>query len=232
MMASVGCRASAKPLRASDTGEVRSVAGMYWGRWGEVPEGVRVRVWMHGDTRRLRGTWELPPWHGEFSGVAAEGDPRVMVVEWREEGVVSVLSARARRVEFRIDPRTGVLRGAGDDAEVIELVPAGQPDARLRPGVWLGRWTGLPPGMAVETVISRVGEGRWRASYRYQEREGMFEGETDAAGVLSIQWREVSTRGGVAHGRGVLLPVTDGLQGTYGVNEESRGTGLWLLEPL
>jgi hypothetical protein len=153
----------------------RAPAGLYWGRWRDVPDGVRVQVWLHGVGGRLRGTWELPPWRGEVTG-ARDAAGRWRVV-WREEAVVAGLRARERVVTLAVDARTGAL--GGDD---VTLSPAGAPSPTLRPGVWLARWTGLPAGMAVETVLSRDPGGRWRAAYRYQEREGMFEGEGGRGG--------------------------------------------------
>ncbi len=203
--------------------------GLYWGRWGDVPDGVRVQVWTHGARDRLRGTWELPPWHGEFAGL--RGADGAYDVEWREEGVVAGAAMRVRRTRLRVDARTGALRGSlGGGA--IELVPAGAPRTELRAGVWLSRWTGLPPGMCVETVLSRAPDGRWRAAYRYQEREGSFDGDVVDRGALAIRWREVSSRGTVAQGAGLLRPSVTGLFGTYGVGEEAAGTGFWSLEPL
>jgi hypothetical protein len=51
-------------------------------------------------------------------------------------------------------------------------------------------------------------------------------------GALSIRWREVSTRGTVAQGAGLLRPSITGMFGTYGVGAEVVGTGFWALEPL
>ncbi|MFO0607811.1 MAG: hypothetical protein U0324_31900 [Polyangiales bacterium] len=216
--------ACSTPTRAPAPVTPAAPTGLYWGRWADVPDGVRVQVWLHGVGDRLRGTWELPPWHGELAG--ARGADGRWLLTWREEGVVAGLRARERMVALALDARTGVLRG-GD----VALTPAGAPSSALRPGLWLARWTGLPPGMAVETVLTRDPGGRWRAAYRYQEREGMFEGEPAPGGGLAIRWREVSTAGRVAEGRGVLLPSALGLFGTYGVGEASEGTGSWSLEP-
>lgn len=216
-----------EPTRAPTptTAAPRAPTGLYWGRWGDVPDGVRVQVWLHGVEARVRGAWELPPWRGEVTGSRGpDGRWRIL---WREEGVVAGLRARERRVTLAQDGATGVLRG--DD---VTLTPAGAPPPTLRPGVWLARWTGLPPGMAVETVLSRDPGGRWRAAYRYQEREGMFEGDALAGGGLGIRWREVSLAGRVAEGRGTLLASDLGLLGTYGVGDATEGTGYWSLEPV
>ena len=91
------------------------------------------------------------------------------------QGAVAGHRARERRGTLAQDGATGVLRG--DD---VTLTPAGAPPPTLRPGVWLARWTGLPPGMAVETVLSRDPGGRWRAAYRYQEREARGEDGSEA----------------------------------------------------
>lgn len=220
----LGCNA---PAARPEVHRSAAPTGLYWGRWGDVPDGVRVQVWLHGSAERLRGTWELPPWHGELAGARAADGYEVV---WREESVVAGATMRVRHVRLRADA-TGALRGALPDG-AVELVPAGMPDATLRPGVWLSRWTGLPAGMGVETVLSRTPDGRWRAAYRYQEREGAFEGDTVDRGALAIHWREVSTRGTVAQGAGLLRPSITGMFGTYGVGAESEGTGFWSLEPM
>lgn len=224
----LGCNAP-----ATQRGSPRSAAptGLYWGRWGDVPDGVRVQVWLHGSVERIRGTWELPPWHGEIAGArVADGHGDAYETDWREESVVAGATMRVRRLRLRVDA-SGALRGALADG-AVELIPAGMPDATLRPGVWLSRWTGLPAGMGVETVLSRTPDGRWRAAYRYQEREGAFEGDTLDRGALSIRWRELSARGTVSQGAGLLRPSITGMFGTYGVGAEPAGTGFWSLEPM
>ena len=224
-MALLPCCKAQPPRRPAVTADP---TGLYWGRWGSVPEGVRVQVWVHGASGRLRGTWELPPWHGEFAGVrGAEG---AYAVDWREESVVAGATMRSSELQLRVNT-AGALTGRLED-QPFELVPAGMPAASLRPGVWLSRWTGLPPGMGVETVLSRTPDGRWRAAYRYQDREGAFEGDVLERGALAIRWREVSTRGTVAQGAGLLRPSITGMFGTYGVGAEVVGTGFWALEPL
>jgi hypothetical protein len=225
----LGCHRGPSKLAGNDNSEAPS--GLYWGRWGDVPDGARVQVWLHGAGARMRGTWELPPWHGEITG-EREADGQWSVV-WREEPVVAAVAMRIRRVKLRRDPRTGALRGALDDG-AVELVPAAMPDPRVREGMWLGRWTGLPHGMAVETVLSRSADGRWHAAYRYQEREGSFEGEPSAGapGTIAIRWREVSSTGRIAQGAGLLAKTTTGLFGTYGVGERNEGTGVGSLEPM
>ncbi len=219
------------PARRASPAETpaRAPTGLYWGRWREVPEGVRVQVWVHGEGTLLRGSWELPPWHGEFAG--ARTGAHGWTVQWREEGVVPGAGMRLRTLDLTEDPRTRTLRGA-HGSDVVELVPAGAPSRALRAGLWLSRWTGLPAGMGVETVLSRGPDGRWRAAYRYQEREGSFEGESLDGGALAIRWREVSARDAVAHGAGLLRPSPLGMFGTYGVDARDEGTGFWALEPL
>lgn len=220
---SLGC---ASPTRREAPRD-RAPTGLYWGRWGDVPDGVRVQVWIHGTSARLRGTWELPPWHGEIAG-ARVGDGYDVV--WREESVVAGATMRVRHVRLRVEA-SGALRGSLSDG-AVELIPAGMPDTTLRPGVWLSRWTGLPAGMGVETVLTRTPDGRWRAAYRYQEREGAFEGDIVDHGALAIRWRELSTRGTVAQGAGLLRPSVTGMFGTYGIGAQPEGTGFWSLEPL
>lgn len=219
----LGCRA---PAARREAPREAPPSGLYWARWGDVPDGVRVQVWMHGTRARIRGTWELPPWHGELAG-ARVGDGYDVV--WREESVVAGATMRVRHVHLRVV--AGALTGALPDG-AVELVPAGMPDTTLRPGVWLSRWTGLPAGMGVETVLSRTPDGRWRAAYRYQEREGAFEGDTVERAALAIRWREVSTRGSIAQGAGLLRPSITGMFGTYGVGSQPEGTGFWSLEPM
>lgn len=204
------------------------VAGLYWGRWAEVPEGMRVAVWLHEDGAVLRGSWDIPPWHGELAATrTADGYEG----SWREEGTVAIQQGRERRVRLRLDARDGTLREEGAPAgEPVVLQRAGRPTSELREGLWLGRWTGLPTGVAVETLLAPMGDGRWRATYRYQEREGTFDGEPLPGGGIAIRWREVSPRDQLARGRGVLRPDPLGLRGSYGVDEQATGTGFWTLE--
>jgi hypothetical protein len=218
------CTPPRAPARAPVQAPVLTPSGLYWGRWQDVPDGLRVQVWLHGVGRRLRGTWELPPWHGEITGTLAP-DGRWHLT-WREEAVVGGLRARVRSVRLTVDGPTGTLHGDG-----VVLSWAGDPSPTLRAGLWLARWTGLPPGVAVETVLARDPDGRWRAAYHYQDREGSFEGQRTPHGGLAIRWRELSPGGRVAEGRGMLAPCALGLSGTYGVGEASEGTGTWSLEP-
>jgi hypothetical protein len=224
----LGCRRAGARRVPTENPVISAPNGLYWGRWDDVPDGVRVQVWLHGTGNRVRGTWELPPWHGEFGGQRT-GDG--FEVEWREEAVVAMATLRMRRLHLRVDSH-GILRGAYGDAGVVELVPAGAPATTLRPGVWLSRWTGLPHGMGVETLLSRTADGRWRAAYHYQDREGTFEGDDVPRGALAIHWREMSSRDGIAQGNGLLLPAATGLFGTYGVGDRNDGTGFWSLEPM
>jgi hypothetical protein len=218
-----GAREAAAPPRPC----APAVAGLYWGRWAEVPEGMRVAVWLHEDGATLRGSWDLPPWHGEIDATRT-GDR--YVGRWRQEGTVAVQQMQERVVVLAWDARTQTLREEGGGAEGADLRRAGQPGAPLRPGLWLGRWTGLPTGVAVETLLTPLGDGRWRATYRYQEREGTFDGDVAADGALTIHWREVSPHDVVASGRGRLLRSLIGYRGTYGVGDRESGTGLWTLE--
>lgn len=186
-------------------------------------------VWISGDTRSFRGAWDLPPWHGEFDGSASPDG--TLSVRWQQEGVIAVHSLTTRELHWTRDPETGALRGPEGDGSVMELVPARTPFTGLRPGLWMGRWTGLPPGVAVETLLAREGDGRWRASYAYQGREGSFVGEL-RGDALSIHWREFSTRDAVAEGNGALTRTRTGYEGTYGVGDATEGTGRWAIEPL
>lgn len=205
-----------------------ALAGRYWGRWSDTPEHTRVVVWIDGDTRRFRGAWDLPPWHGEFDG--GEDASGALAVRWQQEGVIAVHNVTTRALRWSRDPRTGSLRGADGDGAVMELTPARAPFAGLREGLWMSRWTGLPPGLAVETVLSREGDGRWRATYAYQGREGSFLGES-RGDALGIRWREVSGRDAVSEGRGALLRMRTGFEGSYGLGEAVDGTGRWSIEP-
>lgn len=189
---------------------------------------MRVAVWLHADGDVLRGSWDIPPWHGEL---AARRTAAGYEGSWREEGTVAIQQGRTRRVRLLFDARDGSMREEGSPAgEPVVLHPAGRPTSTLREGLWLGRWTGLPPGVAVETLLTPLGDGRWRATYRYQEREGTFDGDALPGGGMAIRWREVSPRDQMARGRGQLLPDALGLRGTYGVDDQSTGTGFWSLE--
>ncbi|MEZ4390432.1 MAG: hypothetical protein R3A48_04990 [Polyangiales bacterium] len=203
----------------------RPLAGRYWGRWSDTPPDTRVTVWIDGDTRRFRGAWDLPPWHGEFDG-ARDGD--ALDVRWQQEGVVAVHVHHSRAMRWRLGP-DGSLRGEDGDAGVIELTPARDGDPRLREGLWMSRWTGLPPGLGVETVVHRGGDGRWHAAYRYQGREGSFVGELRGE-RLAIRWREVSSQDAVSEGRGLLARSRTGYEGTYGVGDSVTGAGRWSIE--
>ncbi len=217
--------AAPSPSAAPDGG---AITGLYWGSWPDVEQGARVAVWMHGDGRRVRGSWEMPPWRGEVEGTARDnGDVDVV---WREEGVVAAAAPRSAFLTFRAG-RDGTLRASAGDAGSVVLRPARFGSPRLRPGLWLSRWTGLPAGMAVETTVTRTPAGTWRATYRYQGREGSFEGEETAGGRLRIRWRELSSGDHVARGAGLLSPSTLGLRGSFGVGESETGTGWWSLEP-
>lgn len=205
-----------------------SVAGRYWGRWGETPERARVLVWIDGDTERFRGSWDLPPWHGDFDGILAGESLRV---RWQQEGVVAVHQVVTRELRWTRDPRTGTFRGDDGAGGTIELSPARTRFTGLHPGAWMGRWTGLPPGLAVETLLGRESDGRWRATYGYQGREGSFSGSL-RGDTLEIRWREVGARDTVSEGRGSLARTRLGYEGRYGLGESPEGAGRWTLEPL
>ncbi|MEZ4405169.1 MAG: hypothetical protein R3A52_01580 [Polyangiales bacterium] len=220
------CARPAAPAPACDGAGV--ITGLYWGSWPDVEQGARVAVWMHGDGHRVRGSWEMPPWRGEIEGTVR--DNHDVDVVWREEGVVAAAAPRAALLTFRAD-RDGTLRAHAGDAGTVTLRPARFMSPALRPGLWLSRWTGLPAGMVVETTLTRTPAGTWRATYRYQGREGSFEGEQTAGGRLRIRWREVSSGDHVARGAGLLAPSPLGLRGSFGVGDSETGTGWWSLEP-
>lgn len=202
------------------------LAGRYWGRWAETPPFTRVAVWVDGDSRLFRGSWDLPPWHGEFDGAQRGGD---LDVRWQLEGVVAVHVHQTRWMRWSRSAE-GVLRGEDGDAGVVELMPARDRDPGLRDGLWMSHWTGLPPGLSVETLLHRDEDGRWRAVYRYQGREGSFIGEP-RGDALSIRWREVSNQDAVSEGRGLLTRSRVGYEGSYGVGDAVTGAGRWTMEP-
>ncbi len=109
----VGCRRRARGACRAVT-ETRAVglgqgaSGLWWGRWSDVPEGAWVAVWVDvwarpGGHARWRGSWDMPPWHGEIQG-ALRSDGGVELL-WHEEGVVAVHQTRARTVVLRPDGR-------------------------------------------------------------------------------------------------------------------------------
>jgi len=172
---------------------------------------------------RVRGSWDMPPWHGELLGAALPDGS--LSLAWHEEGVVAVHQTRESTVTLRLSPDGRVLRGEG-----MRLVRARPASPALREGLWLSHWTGLPAGMAVETTLTRGPDG-WRAAYRYQGREGSFVGDPLPDGGLALRWREVSARDIVGHGGGRLAPTPLGLRGTYGMGDAVEGLGQWALEP-
>ncbi len=206
----------------------RPEAGLWWGRWGEVPEGAWVAVWIDvwddpGGRLRLRGSWDMPPWHGELLGVSLPSGE--LSVSWHEEGVVAVHQTRESALTLRPAANGRVLQGG---AVLLRRSRPGSP--ALRPGLWLSRWTGLPAGMAVETTVTEGPDG-WRAAYRYQGRDGSFVGQPQPDGALLLRWREVSARDIVGHGGGRLVPTPLGLRGTYGMGDADEGLGQWAIEP-
>lgn len=204
------------------------IAGLYWGHWPEVEQGIRVAVWADSDGERVRGTWSMPPWSGELEGTMVDGEARL---NWREEGVVAGVENRERTVRLVRDNNGVWVENRADRGEGITLHRARFGNRRLHPGLWLSHWTGLPKGMAVETTIVQSAPGRWRASYRYQGRDGTFDGTERSDGKLQIQWHEVSQDDTLARGEGLLSPSALGFRGTFGVNDAASGTGSWSLEP-
>jgi hypothetical protein len=212
----------------------RTISGLYWGRLAEVPDGMRVQVWLESDGERVRGAYTALPWNADIEGHTA--GPDAVALTLLERGISRAVGSRTRHVTLRWERSGAVLAGRDEDGGRVELVRAGFAPATLRPGVWLARWTGLPFGMAVETRLTRDPDGHFRAVYQYQggggTRDGSFDGELDAQGVLSLSWTELAEGGSVARGRARLAPSVFGLRGSYGIDGSNEGTGEWTLEPL
>ncbi len=212
----------------------RTPQGLFWARLPDIPDGMRVQLWLDTDGTRVRGAYSAVPYTGEIEGeVRSRDDVRLTFFE---RGVTRVVAPRTRSVVLRWDARARTLTGRDAIGGRIELVRAAHESAALRPGLWLGRWTGLPFGLAVETRITQTADGHWRAAYQYQGtggvRDGSFEGTLDAQSALLIAWTELTESGTVARGRGRLLATPFGLRGTYGIDGSTEGTGEWVLEPL
>jgi hypothetical protein len=232
--AACGGRARRARAMTEASGPVRALAGMYWGRLGEVPEGMRVQVWLDADGTRVRGAYSAVPWNGEIEGRVVARDE--VALRFIERGVTRAVGARTRDVALRWDAGGSVLAGIDVEGRRVELVRAGFPPPTLRPGTWMAHWTGLSPGLAVETRLTQTPDGHWRAVYQYQGsggvRDGSFDGVSEPGGVLAITWTEVAEGGTVERGRGRLAPAPFGLRGTYGIEGSAEGTGEWALEPL
>jgi hypothetical protein len=209
-------------------------SGLFWARLGEVPDGMRVRVWLDTDGDRIRGAYSVPPFNGEIEGRVTQPDAvQLRAVEY---GMTRSIPTRSRTARLHWAPDGSLLAGVDDTGTRFELVRAGFLSPALRPGLWIAHWTGLPVGLAVETRLTRGADGRWRAAYQYQGtgnvRDGSFEGTLGGDNALEIVWTEIAEGGNVARGRGRLLPTMFGLQGTFGIDGSHEGTGEWSLEPL
>lgn len=211
-----------------------SSSGLYWGRFADVPEGMRVQVWLQSNGHLVRGAYFGVPYSGDIEGRVLDRDR--LELTFYDHGITAAIGSRTRRTTLRWDARRSALAGPDGAGGEAELLRVGFPAPTLRPGLWMSRWTGLPAGMAVETRLTRLPDGRWRADYQYHGsggvRDGSFEGDMDAAGVLTIRWTEHTESGNIATGRGRLSPGALGYRGTYGIEGHTEGTGEWTIEPL
>jgi hypothetical protein len=236
--AQAGCRR--RMNRGSATSARRAppargpASGQYWARIADVPDGMRVRLWLESDGARVRGSYAAQPWDGELDGVVtADGS---LALRLFERGVTQAVGARDRAVLLRRVGAGGIYRGVDREGHTVELARAPMGDGALRPGVWLARWTGLPFGMAAETRVARDPDGRYRGVYQYQsgggDRDGSFAGTLSADGTLELEWTETNDGTTVARGRATLRRGPMGLRGTYGIEGHSEGVGEWVFEPL
>lgn len=199
-----------------------------------------MQLWLASDGQHWRGAYRSLPWEGEFTGRLTQQG--ALVLQVHELSAVRALAPHERQV--RLLPRPdGRWTGIDDEGHPAELVLARFPSPALRPGLWLSHWTGLPPGLAVETHLSRDSDGAWRASYQYQGtggmRDGSFEGRVEGDGTLAIRWTELAPEGAVSRGHGRLRPSPLGLRGTFGLDpvaeapaQAAPNEGEWTLEPL
>lgn len=209
------------------------VSGRYWGRLADVPEGMRVQVWLESDGTHVRGGYDALPWNGEIEGRVVSGTQ--LAVRLLERGYSRAVGTRTLEMTLEWDAAGRTLTGSDAEGHRVELVRAGFPAPALRPGLWLSRWTGLPFGLAVETHLVQHPDGHWRAVYQYQGsggvRDGAFDGVLESDGVLAIRWTELPAGGELARGRGRLAPTPFGLRGTYGIDGSTEDIGEWTLEP-
>ncbi len=210
-------------------------SGLFWAHLGDVPDGMRVQVWLDSDGSRVRGSYSAVPYTADLEGRVVSADTVSLSIF--ERGVTRAIASRTRTAALRWTADGSQLAGVDSTGARIELVRAAFVPPTLRPGLWIARWTGLPYGIAVETRITHGADGRWRAAYQYQGtggvRDGSFEGTLDEAGVLEIAWTEIAEgRQNVARGRGRLRPAVLGLRGTFGIDGSTEGTGEWFLEPV
>jgi hypothetical protein len=235
LVASSGCRRhAARRAHGANTHSRAPTNGLYWARIADVPEGMRVRLWIQSDGARVRGSYAAQPWDGELDGtVLADG---ALSLRLFERGVTQAVGARDREVTLRRESDGARYVGADREGHTVELVRAPMGDGALRPGVWLARWTGLPFGMAAETRVSRDPDGRFRGVYQYQSgggsRDGSFAGTLLDNGTLELEWTETNEGTTVARGRASLRRGRMGLRGTYGIEGHNEGIGEWIFEPL
>lgn len=237
--ASSGCRRGAYRARghgsagAASRATAGSVSGLYWGRVGDVPDGMRAQVWLEGlSDGRVRGGYEAVPWSGDVEG-RVQGDGS-LAVTMRERGFSSAMGARDRELTLRWERPGSVLGGYDARRFRVELVRANRGEPGLRPGLWVARWTGLPHGVGVEMRVSHDEDGHYRATYQYQGtggvRDGSFDGTVTEQGALVLRWTELVEGGAIARGRARLQPWAFGMRGTYGIDETEAGTGEWTME--
>jgi hypothetical protein len=205
---------------------------MYWARLADIPDGMRAQLWLDTDGVRVRGAYTAMPFNGELEG-RMQGDG--VELTFYERGITRMVGSRTRTVVLHWADAGDALSGRDSAGDTIELVRTGFVPPGLRPGLWLSRWTGLPFGISVETRLTQSPDGHWRAMYQYQGsggvREGSFDGEVAASGVMDIRWQEISESGLVARGRGRLSPNAFGFRGTFGIEGSNEETGEWVIEP-
>jgi hypothetical protein len=195
---------------------------------------MRVAVWLDSDGDRVRGHYHALPYDGDIEGRVTA--PRAIEVTLYERGATRTIGSRTRRAQLHWNASHDALTGTDEHGVALELLRAGFADPSLRAGTWIGRWTGLPTGMGVETRITMSNGGHVRAVYQYEGtggvRDGSFDGTFGDHGALDIRWTEVASSGVVASGRGHLVPTSFGLRGTFGIEGSAEGTGEWSLEPI
>ena len=91
-----GCkRARTVGAQASSVGAqgASALSGLYWGRVGDVPDGMRVQVWLEGlSDGRVRGGYEAVPWSGDLEGVRRRDGALALTL--RERGFSAEVGAR------------------------------------------------------------------------------------------------------------------------------------------
>ncbi|MDP3274034.1 MAG: hypothetical protein Q8Q09_02490 [Deltaproteobacteria bacterium] len=222
------------PVATSAAPTVGPESGTYWARLADIPEGMRVRVHLERVGPRVRGWYVAQPWEGSLEGLVQPDG--ALLVQIFERGVTQAVGSRDSTVRLAQERNGQRFIGQNDDHQVIELLRAPTGDSRMRPGVWLAHWTGLPFGLAAETRITRDPDGHFRAQYQYRSsgaaRDGSFDGQLGADQSLALEWTETSDGNTVARGRASLQRALFGLRGTYGIEGHATGVGEWILEPL